>query len=111
MKHLNKFNESRRNNYIDKTIVEECFIDIKSSIRYDASCGVWSIEVKLPPNNDEENIDTMIKIYERDVVMLHDIKNALDKLKIEYPNLHNSIYNYDEDGCQLDHFKINISLI
>lgn len=113
MKHLNKFNESRRNNYIDKAIVEECFIDIKSSIKYDVSFGVWRIDVPLPViESNDEDIEHEIRISEEKIVILHDIKNALDKLKIEYTTLHHRIDDHDEsDGYQLDCWRINIFLV
>lgn len=92
MRYLKTF-ENAENENIDKDYIEECFIDVGSTmgITIHESKDRFFIEIKEKAHNTFQDFYVHKKDIETHMELLDDIENALKKVKIRYNNARQKI--------------------
>ena len=121
MKHINRFNESVSSKYIATEAVLDAFIEIEG-LEVGEPWGEWGVtELTVPKSKkvydsnkgntykDYNTVDDEIKVNEDNIKILEKIAQALEKLRIEYPNLIHGVLDYDEANYYiLDYYKVRL---
>ncbi len=112
MKYLNKFNENNNSNEIDLEYIDMCFVDFIDEDRYKSTLfrgndGV-NIDIRIPEEYSipysTGSIDDLIKVVKWKEQEYLKVKDALNKIKLQMPNLMYYIALVDHQNLESDAF-------
>lgn len=103
MKYLNRFNESTTGpKEIDLEYIDMCFVDFLDDgfkfefVKKDTSRSedIYKLDIKLRKKHrlwEPNNIDNYVDLSDRMREIFHKIKECVEKVKIQYPDLEYSV--------------------